>query len=374
MWVKPSMRSCSLVVAALFVLFTAGIAAERRAPSRSGSEPTIFKYQLNLARLATRSSDAVEPTVWTIKVTDVVAYVADVPYDQLQSTMERTLTVPKPGTSIYAIGDIREINGRAVKGMYVARPAALFSTPTPSPETGIAIADSTRIAQFDQSLDIQTEDGTQIGGIFSLGLAFGEPAPGAPSGSGGNSMAIVGGSGPYIAMQGQLQTDLETSPFADPPGVRFASAAENPAVRRVNGGGTTGLVAYLLPRFVPQLLYLTGDLGAVFHASDQALVTQQDPAIPGEVLTALMKNLGPTRPGVDPGEPFPRDPLNVVNSPVEVLVNGEPATVSFAGGEPAATNVYEVEFVVPESAPSGRATVQIHCAFIAGVPFEIFVD
>ena len=41
-------------------------------------------------------------------------------------------------------------------------------------------------------------------------------------------------------------------------------------------------------------------------------------------------------PNVGPGNPFPSSPLAVVNSPVEVTVNGEPAEVLGAG----ATNWY----------------------------------
>jgi hypothetical protein len=47
----------------------------------------------------------------------------------------------------------------------------------------------------------------------------------------------------------------------------------------------------------------------------------------------------PTRPGVDPGQPFPASPLQVINSPVQVLVNGNPGEFLYAGGYSGAVDV-----------------------------------
>src|SRR5574337_1612411 len=40
------------------------------------------------------------------------------------------------------------------------------------------------------------------------------------------------------------------------------------------------------------------------------------PAAAGEVLSLFARGLGPVKPGVDPGQPFPSSPLATVNSPV----------------------------------------------------------
>jgi len=66
---------------------------------------------------------------------------------------------------------------------------------------------------------------------------------------------------------------------------------------------------------------------AITHSNDFSLVTTVNPAKSGEILSLIAKGLGPTRPGVDPGQPFTADPLQVVNSPVEVTVNGMPGEV-----------------------------------------------
>lgn len=83
-------------------------------------------------------------------------------------------------------------------------------------------------------------------------------------------------------------------------------------------------------------LTLTGP--AVTHASDFSLVTASKPATAGEILSLFATGLGPTRPAVDLGSPFPATPLAVVNSPVEVTVNGKPAEVLAAVGYPGAVD------------------------------------
>ena len=55
---------------------------------------------------------------------------------------------------------------------------------------------------------------------------------------------------------------------------------------------------------------------AIVHSADFTLVTSDKPARAGEILTLYASGLGPTRPGVDSGEPFPTTGLQVVNSPV----------------------------------------------------------
>ena len=86
----------------------------------------------------------------------------------------------------------------------------------------------------------------------------------------------------------------------------------------------------------------------------------------GELLSAQVSGLGPTNPGVDSGQPFPASPASVVNSPVQVLVNGRPAEVLRAVGIPGAMDLYQVDFRIPPDTPPGYATIQLTAAWIAG--------
>jgi hypothetical protein len=83
---------------------------------------------------------------------------------------------------------------------------------------------------------------------------------------------------------------------------------------------------YLVALAAPQIIITPGGPAAV-HSSDGSLVTSAKPARAGEILTLFASGLGPTKPGVDPGQPFPSSPLQIVNSPVQVLVNGNSADV-----------------------------------------------
>jgi uncharacterized protein (TIGR03437 family) len=84
--------------------------------------------------------------------------------------------------------------------------------------------------------------------------------------------------------------------------------------------------------------------------------------------------LGPTHPGVDPDQPFPANPLAVVNSPVEVTVNGTSAEVLGVVGYPGAIGTYQVNFRVPPGASKGAATIQVTAAWIPGAPVSITIQ
>ena len=84
--------------------------------------------------------------------------------------------------------------------------------------------------------------------------------------------------------------------------------------------------------------------------------------------------LGPTRTGVDSGTPFPANPLAVVNSPVEVTVNGKLAEVLGAVGFPGSVEGYQVNFRVPPGTAKGVATIQVSAAWIAGTAVGIAVQ
>src|SRR5262249_22651681 len=113
---------------------------------------------------------------------------------------------------------------------------------------------------------------------------------------------------------------------------------------------------------------------AITHSSDFSLVTATKPAAAGEILSLFATGLGPTRPGVNPGQPFPTSPLAAVNSPVDVTVNGKSAELIGAVGFPGALDGYKVNLRGPPDTAKGAATVQISAAWIAGPPVSITVQ
>ena len=132
-------------------------------------------------------------------------------------------------------------------------------------------------------------------------------------------------------------------------------------------------VLHVIPMEVPEIAVSAG-WPAVTHSSDSSLVTAFRPAAAGEILSLLVTGLGPTNPGVNPGQPFPSSPPAVVNSPVNVMVNGQSAEVISAVGSPGAVATYEVKFQMPPGTARGIATVQVTSAWILGTSVRVPVN
>jgi uncharacterized protein (TIGR03437 family) len=64
----------------------------------------------------------------------------------------------------------------------------------------------------------------------------------------------------------------------------------------------------------------------------------------------------------------------VVNSPVQVTVNGKAADVFGAVGYPRAVGGYQLNFRVPPDTAKGMASLQVSAAWIAGAPVSIPVQ
>jgi uncharacterized protein (TIGR03437 family) len=149
--------------------------------------------------------------------------------------------------------------------------------------------------------------------------------------------------------------------------------AEDPANRRTNGGGSVQYILHVIPMVVPQIAN-TPQGPAVTHATNFSLVTAAKPAAAGEILALFASGLGPTVPGVDPGQPFPASPLAAVNSPVAVRVNGKPVEVLGAAGFPGAVDGYQVNFRLPPDTGKGPASIQLSAAWIESAPVTIAVQ
>ena len=260
--------------------------------------------------------------------------------------------------------DVVAINGKPAKGVYAVRATTIAMIPTAT--AGQSIADVTRSDIADRHLEIQDADGTPVGAIVASGLAGGTAPPGAPTMAFSTNTAVLGGTGAFLGARGQLA-------HASGGSARQASMAEMPANRRINGGGSVRVILHLIPASWPEIL-ATPMGPAIFHGDDFSQVSEQKPARRGELLIMRAKGLGPTRPGINPGQPFPPYPdgrLHEVNSPVEVKVNESDATVVNKIGWPTEDNIYRVDFVVPQTVQPGMASVGLRVAWIAGNEVKI---
>ena len=305
----------------------------------------------------------------TVGLENVVEYQEDCVPSQYATTPGITTVTNPPYNflSVTIIGDIRTINGAPVKGTYIGRTRALGASPSPSP--GLAIADITRTAMREHIFEIQQTDGTPVGTIMSFGFSGGPAPPGAPSTDRGN-WVIVGGTGAWFGAGGEVGGVSGGA-------VRTASMSEDPANRRVNGGGPMSFKLHIIPSqiSVPRIV-ATANGPAVVHSADFSPVTSSTPAAPNEILSAIVTGLGPTTPSTAAGQPFPSNPPVPVSSPITVTVNGEAAEVFAAVGQPGAQNQYQVNFRLPAgtvASTAGVATVLVSAAWIPGAPFDIFV-
>jgi len=127
---------------------------------------------------------------------------------------------------------------------------------------------------------------------------------------------------------------------------------------------------FLLVPDMPRVVLTTGG-AAVTHSSDYELVTAENPAAPGEILTLFATGLGPTRPAVDPGKPFPSSPLANVTLPVEVRANGTLAEVLAAVGVPGAVDGYQVNFRLLANTLKGLASLQVSAGMVADTSVKV---
>ena len=185
------------------------------------------------------------PVILEINIENGVDYFNDITdYAQLATNPNRTARAAfNDFGSWIAVGDIVAVNGEPAKGTFLARATTFRLSPlSPGSPQQRAIADVTRVNFGDFYWEILGADGTPVGSIMAIGTTFGSPPPGAPSAQVRDNLAVIGGTGAYLGVRG------EAGQTAAVFGGRTASMIEDPANRRVNGGGTR---QYVLQLFFP---------------------------------------------------------------------------------------------------------------------------
>ena len=297
------------------------------------------------------------PVVVQIDIENIVSYLEDTA-DVSKFATVTGMTTPAAARTfekIVTIGDVVAVNGVPAKGTLILNPRTLAMKPNPG--LGSPIGDATRNNTCGGSLEILWPDGTQIGTIMIADLGGGSAPPGSPTRATQGNFALIGGSGAFMGIRGHGGATVAS------PVVRQASMTEDPADRRINGGGKMSLVFQLLPEERPHVVEVANG-PAIVHATNSQPVNAANPAHAGETLTLFATGLGPVRAAIDPGQPFPVSPLAVANSPVEVKVNGIDSNVLYAGGYPGAVDGYQVNFTLPSSLAAGTATLQLSAAWI----------
>ena len=303
------------------------------------------------------------PVILQIDVQNQVQYRGDVADpSRLATNPNATPGVPPRNFEEYqTIGDIVNVNGQQALGTLLSNGRAFNLSTTAQP--GQAIADTVRTTTALTSFEFLRPDGVPIGSVFVAGAGGGAPPPGAPSSVTQAANAIIGGTGAFLGVRGQSGTTVAPGLTTAP---RSASMAEDPANRRLNGGSRTRYVLHLIPMSRPEIM-------SVLH-SDFTPVTANNPAKANEILIIKSAGLGPTRPSLNPGEPFPADRILEVNSPLEVSVNRRSAEVINAIGWPGLLDNYRVDFRLPDGLSAPTAAIQLTAAWISGSEVRIPVQ
>jgi minor extracellular serine protease Vpr len=112
-------------------------------------------------------------------------------------------------------------------------------------------------------------------------------------------------------------------------------------------------------------IFTYGSNLAIAEASDYSLIGPNNPAIPGEPLVLYVTGLGPLNdPDLVDGYGAPTtSPFAETVDPFQVAVDNEDCVVFFSGLAPGFVGLYQINFYLPQDAPSGNLQISIQSAY-----------
>jgi uncharacterized protein (TIGR03437 family) len=159
-----------------------------------------------------------------------------------------------------------------------------------------------------------------------------------PAGLGGVSVLINGRQAPiYLISPGQINVL-----------VPYATSGLTASIAVNNNGNSSNTVNVPLSATAPGVFSLDRDgfgPGAILHANF-SLVNAASPAKIGETVLVFLTGLGAVNPPVADGTAGGATPLSKA-APVNVLIGGVTATVSYAGLAPGFPGLYQINVTVP---------------------------
>jgi uncharacterized protein (TIGR03437 family) len=123
-----------------------------------------------------------------------------------------------------------------------------------------------------------------------------------------------------------------------------------------NGRSQSPAVQVTVAAAQPGLFLVNATDGAFLHGADNSLVTTAKPAAGNEVVVLYCTGLGAVSPPATTGALASGTTLNYTPNPT-VTVAGASAPVAFSGLAPGLVGLYQINFTVPASTPSGNAAV-----------------
>jgi uncharacterized protein (TIGR03437 family) len=95
----------------------------------------------------------------------------------------------------------------------------------------------------------------------------------------------------------------------------------------------------------------------IYNSTRGGMVGDANPARAGDILVAYVCGLGAVDPAIPLGQVAPQDPISRAVHPVEVIIDGKPAEVLFAGPVPGYAGFGQINFKVPEGL-TGPAAIE----------------
>lgn len=190
--------------------------------------------------------------------------------------------------------------------------------------------------------------------VYGTGLATTKGNPGVlplPTSFQGTSLIVGPYQAPlYYVSDGQLDVQVASELTAN---------QQYPVIAILNGAISIPVLADIAAQ---QLGVDALDDGHTIaqHGADSSNVTANSPAKPGEVVVIYLTGMGATNPSVKSGQPAPTsEPLARVAVQPTVSLDGQAATVQFAGLAPGFVGLYQVNFQVPANAATGDLTLVV---------------
>ena len=121
--------------------------------------------------------------------------------------------------------------------------------------------------------------------------------------------------------------------------------------------------------------YADGSNNVIAQHADFSYVTASSPAKPGEIVIIYLAGMGATNPAVPSGQGAPTaEPLARVVNAATVTVDGQNATVEFAGLAPGFVGLYQIDLQVPSTARTGSLALIVSQNGVAGNTTNLIVS
>jgi uncharacterized protein (TIGR03437 family) len=197
-------------------------------------------------------------------------------------------------------------------------------------EPGVPLAPGTIVQIYGSNLTAQTTAGTTIPLATTLD----------------QTSVIIGGlEAPlYFVSPGQINAQ-----------VPFELTAGNPYQVIVSANGALSTPGPIqLTTDAPGIAQYAAGQAIAQHVSDNSLITETSPAMPGEYVVVYVAGMGLTNPGVASGIASPSTNLPALLDAPTLTLAGAPVTnILFSGLTPTLVGLYQIDFQVPANAPNG---------------------